>query len=211
VHLTPALGVSVVALVVAASAGAYAAATGSSGTIVACVGHKGGGLYIARKCARGDRVLKWSVTGPQGPAGTAGKDGAAGPAGPKGDTGALGLPGPFPGVLPTGVTVHGNWAGGSNTGGKAYESISFGFTFASAPTFHYVPGPASVPAGCSGGTSFNPTAQPGNLCLYSQGFPLNTSGAVVTGAANVEGTLFTVSSSSNAAFADGGTWAATSP
>ena len=216
-HLTPALGVAVVALVVAASAGAYAAATGSSGTIVACVGHKGGGLYIARTCARGDRVLKWSVTGPQGPAGkdgaagTAGKDGAAGTAGPKGDTGALGLPGPFPGVLPTGITVRGNWAGGASVGGTAYESISFGFTFASAPTFHYVPGPASVPAGCSGGTAGNPTAQPGNLCLYSQGWAWNTPGPVVTGAANAEGTLFTVSSSSNAAFADGGTWAATSP
>lgn len=211
VHLTPALGVSVIVLVVAGSAGAYAAATDSSATIVACVAHKGGGLYIARTCARGDRSMKWSVTGPQGPAGKDGTAGQAGPAGPKGDTGALGLPGPFPGVLPAGITVRGNWAGGASVGGKAYESISFGFTFASAPAFHYVPGPASVPAGCAGGSSGNPTAQPGNLCLYSQGFPLNTSGPVVTGAANPEGTLFTVSSSSNGAFADGGTWAATSP
>lgn len=206
-HLTPALGVSVAALVVAASAGAYAATT-SPGTITACVGHKGGALYVARTCAHGDRVLKWSVTGTPG---ADGKDGAAGPAGPKGDKGDTGTPGPFPGVLPAGITVRGNWAGGDSTGGKAYESISFGFTFASAPTFHYVPGPASVPAGCAGGSSSNPTALPGNLCLYSQGFPLNTSGAVVTGAANAEGTLFTVNSSSNAAFADGGTWAATSP
>jgi len=218
VHLTPALGVSLVALVVAASAGAYAAATGSSGTIAACVGHKGGGLYVARTCARGDRRLKWSVTGPQGPAGTAGtagtagKDGGAGPAGPKGDTGAPGLPGPFPGVLPAGITVRGNWAGGSSAAGTAYLSISFGFKFASAPTFHYVAGPVSVPAGCSGGTAANPTAQPGNLCLYSQGWSLNTSGPVVTGAPNATGTLFTLSSSSpGIGFADGGTWAATSP
>jgi hypothetical protein len=211
VHLTPAVGACVIALAVAASAGAYVAGTGSSGTIVACVGHKGGGLYVARKCAHGDRVLTWSVTGPQGPAG---KDGAAGAAGPKGDTGAAGSPGspgPFPGVLPAGITVRGNWAGGSSSGGTAFGSISFGFAFASAPAFHYVPGPASVPAGCTGGTSANPTAQPGNLCLYSNGFPLNTSGPKVTGAANVWGTLFTMSSTSNAAFADGGTWAATSP
>jgi hypothetical protein len=205
VHLTPALGAGAIALVVAASAGAYVAATRSPATIVACVAHKGGGLYVARRCARGDKLLKWSVTGPEG---AAGKDGAAGPAGPKGDPGA---PGPFPGVLPTGITVRGNWAGGSSSGGTAYESISFGFAFASAPTFHYVAGPASVPAGCSGGTSANPTAQPGNLCVYSQGFRLNTAGPVVTGAANAWGTLFTVSSSSNAGFADGGTWAATSP
>jgi hypothetical protein len=207
-HLTPALGACVIALAVAASAGAYAVTTGSSGTIVACVGHKGGGLYVAHTCAHGDRVLTWSVTGPQGPAG---KDGAAGAAGPKGDTGAAGAPGPFPSVLPAGITLRGNWAGGSSAGGTALESISFGFAFASAPSFHYVRGPVSVPAGCTGGTSSNPTAQPGNLCLYSNGFPLNTAGPVVTGAANAWGTLFTVSSTSNAAFGDGGTWAATSP
>ena len=207
-HLTPALGACVIALAVVASAGAYAATTGTSKAIVACVSHKGGALYVAHACAHGDRVLTWSVTGPQGPAG---KDGATGAAGPKGDTGPAGSPGPFPGVLPAGITLRGNWGGGSSAGGTAYESISFGFAFASAPAFHYVPGPASVPAGCTGGTSANPTAQPGNLCLYSNGFPLNTSGPKVTGAANVWGTLFTVSSTSNAAFADGGTWAATSP
>ena len=207
-HLTPVVGACVVALAVAASAGAYAAVTGSPKAIVACVGHKGGGLYVAHTCAHGDRVLTWNVTGAQGPAG---KDGAAGAAGPKGDTGAAGSPGPFPGVLPAGITLRGNWASGSSAGGTAFGSISFGFAFASAPAFHYVPGPASVPAGCMGGTSANPTAQPGNLCLYSNGFPLNTSGPKVTGAANVWGTLFTMSSTSNAAFADGGTWAATSP
>jgi hypothetical protein len=208
VHLTPALGVCAVALVAAASAGAYAVATRSPGTIVACVSHKGGGLYVAHRCAHGDKSVTWSVTGAPGPAG---KDGAAGAAGPKGDAGPAGLPGPFPGVLPTGITVRGNWAGGSTTGGTAVGSISFGFAFASAPAFHYVAGPASVPAGCAGGTSAAPTAKPGNLCLYSQGFPLNTVGPVVTGAANAWGTLFTVSSTVNGPFADGGTWAATSP
>ncbi|HJX48790.1 MAG TPA: hypothetical protein VJ375_13150 [Gaiellaceae bacterium] len=72
-------------------------------------------------------------------------------------------------------------------------------------------GPASVPAGCAGGSSSNPTAQPGNLCLYSNGFPLNTNGAVVVGAATPAGTLYTVSSINNTLFADGGSWAATSP
>jgi len=107
--------------------------------------------------------------------------------------------------------VRGSWAGGSSATGTAYESISFGFTFASAPTFHYVHGVLSVPAGCAGGTANNPTAQPGNLCLYSNGFPLNTAGAVVTGAPNAWGALFTVSSEAPGAFNDGGSWAATSP
>ena len=157
------------------------------------------------------------MTGPQGPAGKDGKDGTAASVGAKGDTGPAGAKGdtgpagPFPNALPAGITVRGSWAAGAPVGGTAHGSISFGFAFASAPTFHYVPGPASVPAGCSGGSSGNPTAQPGNLCLYSNGFPLNTHGPVVTGAASAWGTLFTVSSINNTLFADGGTWAATSP
>ena len=145
------------------------------------------------------------------PARTGGEGRRGGSRRPEGRHRGGGLSGSLPGVLPAGITLRGNWAGGSSAGGTAFESISFGFAFASAPAFHYVPGPASVPAGCTGGTSANPTAQPGNLCLYSNGFPLNTSGPKVTGAADAWGTLFTVSSTSNAAFADGGTWAATSP
>jgi len=220
VHLTPAMGVALAALFVAASGGAYAATTRSSATIVACVHRQGGGLYVAHKCAAHDTLLSWNTAGPQGPAGKDGKDGKdggaaavgpkgdTGPAGPKGDTGPAG---PFPSVLPSGITVRGGWEAGAPTAGTAYGSISFGFTFASTPTFHYVPGPASVPAGCTGGSNNNPTAQPGNLCLYSNGFPLNTKGPVVAGAATPWGTLYTVSSISNTLFADGGTWAATAP
>ena len=84
------MGVSVAAVVLAASGGAYAAAAGSSRTVSACVHHHGGGLYVAHKCARHDKRLKWAVTGPQGPAGKtrapASPDrrdaGLTGPAGP---------------------------------------------------------------------------------------------------------------------------------
>ena len=212
-HVNPALGVSLAAFVLAASGGAYAATSGSSGSIVACVHHTGGGLYVARRCATHDKRLKWGVTGPAGAAGPAGRDGATGPGGPAGSAGEAGPPGPsgpFPGVLPRGVTLRGNWAGGSSAAGTAYESISFGFAFASPPTFNYVHG-VSVPAGCAGGTNLNPTAEPGNLCLYSNGFPTNTNGAEVTGGTDAWGTLFTVKSIEAKGFADGGTWAATSP
>lgn len=211
VHVSPALGVSIAALVLAASGGAYAATSGSSGSIVACVHHKGGGLYVAHKCVSHDKRLQWNVAGPTGPAGRDGSSGPPGPAGNIGETGPPGSSGTFPGVLPKGVTLRGNWAGGSSAAGTAYESISFGFAFASPPTFNYVRGSLSVPAGCAGGTNLNPTAEPGNLCLYSNGFPSNTSGPVVTGAANAWGTLFTLSSETAKGFADGGTWAATSP
>jgi hypothetical protein len=70
--------------VAAASGGAYAAMTASSTSIVACVHHNGGGLYKARKCARHDGRLVWSVTGPRG---------ATGPQGPQGNQGPQGIQG----------------------------------------------------------------------------------------------------------------------
>ena len=202
---------ALVALFFALGGTAYAALGGipdSHGVIHACFKTKTGALRVipaGAKCSKRERAVSWNQqgqTGKAGPRGTPGQPGAAGGPGP---------PGPVPGVLPRGVTLRGNWAGGSSAAGTAYESISFGFAFGSAPTFHYVPGPVSVPAGCSGGTSSNPTAQPGNLCLYSNGFALNTAGAVVTGTPNDWGTLFTVNSTASGAFADGGAWAATSP
>jgi hypothetical protein len=60
---SPSMGVALAALALAASGGAYAATTGSSGTIVACVHHSGGGLYVAHKCARHDSHLTWNVAG----------------------------------------------------------------------------------------------------------------------------------------------------
>ncbi len=72
------MGVALVALVVAASGGAYAAVTASPTQIHACVHHHGGGLYQARKCGHGDSRLVWSVIGPSGPAGPAGGQGPPG-------------------------------------------------------------------------------------------------------------------------------------
>ena len=73
VHVSPALGVSIVALALAASGGAYAATSGSSGSIVACVHHKGGGLYVAHKCVTHDKRLSWGVAGPTGASGRLGR------------------------------------------------------------------------------------------------------------------------------------------
>src|SRR5215475_14160441 len=87
-RISPAMGVALAALIVAVSGGAYAATNGSSGgTIRACVRRKGGTLYVARRCARRDRHLTWSIEGPRGPAwarGAAGAGGSAGPPGPSG-------------------------------------------------------------------------------------------------------------------------------
>jgi hypothetical protein len=76
----PATVLGILALVVAAAGGAYAAGS-TGGTISVCVHHSGGGLYRARHCARHDSRLKWNARGPQGAQGAAGATGAAGAAG----------------------------------------------------------------------------------------------------------------------------------
>jgi hypothetical protein len=104
-RVTPSLVVALVTLVLAAP-GAYAATAVSSGTIVVCVRHSGGGLYSARRCARHDRRLASNLigqpgaAGPRGPSGLPGSQGlkgntgSQGAQGPKGDTGAQGPQGP---------------------------------------------------------------------------------------------------------------------
>lgn len=85
----PATLIAIVAVLAGASGG-YALAAGSS-AITACVSHKGGTLYQAKKCKKHDHKISWSQAGPQGPPGQQGSQGvqgirgepgAAGPAGP---------------------------------------------------------------------------------------------------------------------------------
>ena len=99
-HITPAFGVALAALVLAASGVSYAAATRSPATITGCVHHRGGGLYVARKCAGHDRRLTWSTTGAAGSRGTAGAAGATGTPGTPGTPGGPGAPG-TPGAAAT--------------------------------------------------------------------------------------------------------------
>jgi hypothetical protein len=72
------MGVALAALVIAGSAGAYASVSASSNSVHACVRHRGGVLYVAKKCASHDRKVTWSVAGPPGPGGAAGPQGPAG-------------------------------------------------------------------------------------------------------------------------------------
>jgi hypothetical protein len=88
-RISPALGVALLAVVLAASGGAYAAVRTSAKTISVCVHHKGGALYSARRCAGHDRRLSWNAGGRQG---TAGATGAQGPAGLQGAAGTPGQP-----------------------------------------------------------------------------------------------------------------------
>lgn len=85
-------GVAVVALILAVSGDAVAATSGSSGRILACVHHSGGGLYVAHKCAKHDKRLQWSIRGPQGAQGPQGGQGPQGAQGLQGAQGVAGAP-----------------------------------------------------------------------------------------------------------------------
>ena len=115
----PVLALGVIALVVVAAGGAYAATT-SSPTITVCIHKKGGSLYKAAKCAKGDSKLSWNAKGVAGPAGTRGLTGATGATGSAGAVGPAGATGPTGATGQTGATgangaVHGYAAAQSTT------------------------------------------------------------------------------------------------
>jgi hypothetical protein len=51
-------------------------------------------------------------------------------------------------------------------GSTAQEGVSFGFILADFPTVHFIDVGAIPPAECPG-TTTNPAAQPGHLCVYA--------------------------------------------
>jgi hypothetical protein len=130
------------------------------------VHHKGGALYIARKCARHDARITWGVAGKVGAQGQPGAMGLHGPAGQPGAQGIQGPPGPFPATLPSGMTLTGDYRTTSASGNFVSDTQSFAFAVASKPSVHFVGIGATPPAQCSGTVS-SPEAAPGNLCVYA--------------------------------------------
>lgn len=106
----------------------------------------------------------------------AGARGPAGPQGLKGDKGDRGPAGPVTGVLPSGVSETGPFVArdpNNPSAGKTLETaISFPLRLpAGVPAFYLGSGGPAVPQ-CTGSAA-NPTAPPGNLCVY-QGVQANT-------------------------------------
>jgi hypothetical protein len=96
----------------------------------------------------------------------------------------------------------------------ATSEISFGFRFASAPAAHFIQEGSAAPPECPG-TSVDPEALPGHLCIYEvQALRAGTRG--VNGPDGDESTyrfgarLFVLSSAPGL-FWSMGTWAASSP
>jgi hypothetical protein len=81
-HLrNPGVILGILAVIIAATGASFAvgyAASSKSNTIKACVAKGSGTLYQAHKCKKGDKKLKWSITGPTGATGATGPAGANG-------------------------------------------------------------------------------------------------------------------------------------
>jgi hypothetical protein len=112
--------------------------------------------------------------GPQGPPGAPGATGPAGPAGPKGDTGAAGPPGVSPwDTIPSGQTVIGEVTYDTHVPeilNLDTVHVSFPGVAPAALTSEQVNFAPHAAAGdddatCTG-TSAQPTAPAGNVCLY---------------------------------------------
>jgi hypothetical protein len=186
-HLSPATVIATLALVFAMTGGAYAA----NKFLITSTKQISPKVLKSLKGANG----KNGATGPAGAAGagTAGVQGPAGAAGSKGETGVAGAPGAkgekgekgttgFTKTLPSGETETGSY--GFATKATPFTSITFNIPLAKPldkEHVHFVgflEVGKTAPAACPGSAE-EPTAEPGNLCVYerqSQGVKKNASG-----------------------------------
>ena len=116
---SPALFLSIAALIAAASGFAIAAVPDKQGRIEACYVPKSGAVKLlvkGTKCPKGQKLIRWSQTGPTGAAGqngAPGSDGAPGSPGTPGTPGAPGTPGSPAGSLLTGNTENNTMPAGA--------------------------------------------------------------------------------------------------
>lgn len=157
--------IAIIALVAALTGGAYAA---------------GGGLTAKQKKQVEKIAKKFSgQPGATGPTGAVGPTGAAGPAGRDGANGVDGTPGTpgkngetgFTETLPSEKTETGTWAFGPMPAGVSITRVPFSFPIPleEGVAVNYIPEgvtpPSDVTEACPGSTE-EPIAEPGNLCVY---------------------------------------------
>jgi hypothetical protein len=212
---SPALVLAALALAVALGGTGYAAIVLPAGSV--------GTPQLKNGAVNSLKVKNGSLLGEdfkagQLPVGPVGAAGAAGPAGPAGAAGAAGVAGvagsegpagPFPDSLPAGKTIRGAYNIGATAaaaGALANTSISFVFTFATAPSVKLVLQGAAAPAECPGSVAL-PQAQAGYLCVFEDARS-NNAGVFLNGVRRSGATIFTNSSAAGGFFTYG-TWAAT--
>jgi hypothetical protein len=216
-----------VALVLALTTGAFAAASsipGPDGVIHGCYQKQKGNLRLVsagKKCLRSESGITWNQQGLQGAKGNTGATGAQGQQGPQGSQGPAE---PFPtGPLPSGATVRGTYQVQgvlTTTSDRLLSSISFVYAMPAQLTQKVLAPGASPTAACPG-TADHPEAARGNLCVYRQSLlEANVSGIELytpTGGGDFTKTGFTgeivdvAAAAANTDTQAGGTWAATAP
>jgi hypothetical protein len=160
---TAGLAVAVVALIAAVAGTAFAAG-----------GLNGKQKKEVKKIAK-QFAGKPGKVGPPGPQGGQGAKGDTGPkgdagargeAGPHGEEGPEGPPGPTETKLPPGETEKGLWQFETEGNSFALMTISFPLRVEPVPTTNYVE-PGEGPTEPCPGTPVEPTAAPGQLCIYA--------------------------------------------
>jgi hypothetical protein len=172
-RLTSAHAIALLALVLAMSGGAYAAAKIGAKDIkrnaVRSKHIRNGQVAVADLSPTVRRALsRRGPAGPAGPRGATGPRGSRGPRGFRGTTGPTGPAGPVPETLPSGRTIRGTFAvgGAAATAGDAFDQgVTFQYAAASAPAVHVVGVGAAAPAECAGNAA-TPAAAAGHLCVY---------------------------------------------
>jgi hypothetical protein len=167
---TAGLVLAMVALVAALGGGAYAASGGLTAKQkkeVTKIAQTEAKKYAGKQGANG-------ATGPAGPTGTAGAKGDNGAVGEKGSNGTAGVPGevgpagPTETTLPPGKTETGDWSVFNAPGGEPFLSISFQLRAGFEPLVTWVEAGGNPTSGpCKGGSSADPIAEPGNLCIFA--------------------------------------------
>jgi hypothetical protein len=190
IHVTPSTAIATLALVFAMTGGAYAAKHYlitstkqiSPKVLKSLKGAKGANGAPGAPGAAG-AVGPGGAQGPGGPQGLQGPGGAAGTQGLKGDKGDTGPTGTFGSqLLPSGQTLKGEWnltAQASGAGSGVGNSVSFALPLGAPPAVHYIlsNGKERIansttkkveevePTECEGEVT-EPSAKPGNLCIY---------------------------------------------
>ena len=158
-----AITAAIVALLVSAT-------SATAAFVVTSKNIKNGTIQTVDISAKAKRALKGN-RGPQGFQGAPGLPGATGPVGPKGDKGATGDPWGAYSQLPSGKSLRGVFGPGATAqygNEMVQETVSFG-GFQVGPDFpavRYVALGQAPPPECPGSTT-NPQALPGNLCVYT--------------------------------------------
>jgi hypothetical protein len=152
--------------------------------------------------------------GPTGPAGLAGSAGASGGKGEKGEKGERGEPGPLVSTLPSGNTERGayGFAGTvpSGAGSTPGTETSYPLPLSFEPKVNVITAGGAPTASCPGSTE-NPTATAGDLCVYAEREGVGGLDVFNTPDAGHFGFLALAEAPAGTYYEDEGTWAVTAP